>query len=429
MIVPQTRLIFWTAVAVTPFAAVGVAMPAAAPLSFAVIGIFVILVLVDAYRGLSALDGLTVETGGVTRLSKDREGLLELRLIRQAEAVGQAYRVRLGLAWPQEFQARFSELDVELPANASKSRVNWECTGRKRGRYVLERCYLAAPSPVGFWEMHGSTPLNAELRVYPDLLPEREQLAALFLRRATIGVHTQRQLGKGREFEKLREYAPGDNYEDIHWKATAKRGHPVTKIFQIERTQEIYVVVDASRLSARESQGQTVLERFVTSALILGVAAERQGDLFGMLTFSDRVHGFIRARNGKQHHVTCRDALYTLQPRPVTPDFDEVCSFLRLRLRKRALLVWLTSLDDPVLAESFAKNAPLIARHHLVLVNMPQPAGSRPLFADSTVATTDDIYRALSGHMMWHRLRCNIMGWGSSSWRMKRCAPSLSPNT
>ena len=43
----------------------------------------------------------------------------------------------------------------------------------------------------------------------------------------------------------------GDSLGDVHWKATAKRGHPVTKEFQIERTQEVYCIIDASRLSAR----------------------------------------------------------------------------------------------------------------------------------------------------------------------------------
>ena len=56
------------------------------------------------------------------------------------------------------------------------------------------------------------------------MLTERKNLAALFLNRGSFGVHAQRQVGKGRDFEKLREYIPGDGYDEIHWKATAKRG-------------------------------------------------------------------------------------------------------------------------------------------------------------------------------------------------------------
>src|SRR5207249_4933492 len=100
------------------------------------------------------------------------------------------------------------------------------------------------------------------------------------------------------------------------------------------------------------------------------LASEQQGHLFGLLTFSDKVQKFVRAKNGKAHYAACRDALYALQPQIVTPDFDELCSFIRLRLRRRALLVFLTALDDPVLAESFVRNMDLIRRQHLILVNM-----------------------------------------------------------
>ena len=46
------------------------------------------------------------------------------------------------------------------------------------------------------------------------------------------GVRVHRQIGKGREFERLRDYLPGDSYEDIHWKATARRRTPAVKLYQ-----------------------------------------------------------------------------------------------------------------------------------------------------------------------------------------------------
>jgi len=33
------------------------------------------------------------------------------------------------------------------------------------------------------------------------------------------------------------------------------------------------------------------------------LAAEQQGDLFGLLTFSDKVQKFVRAKNGKTHYA------------------------------------------------------------------------------------------------------------------------------
>ena len=120
--------------------------------------------------------------------------------------------------------------------------------------------------------------MDGELRVYPNLFSEKRPLAALYSAQMQQGALARRAVGRGREFEKLRDYLPGDGFDEIHWKATAKRGRPVTKVFQVERTQEIYVVLDSSRLSARsvvQSEiRQTALERAITAALVLLRAAE-----------------------------------------------------------------------------------------------------------------------------------------------------------
>ena len=148
-----------------------------------------------------------------------------------------------------------------------------------------------------------------------------------------------------------------------------------------------------------------MLERYINSALILCLAAAKQNDLFGLTTFSDSVQKFVRAKNGKAHYDLCRDALYTLQPQAVTPDFEDLFTFLRLRLRRRALLVFFTALDDPALAESFVGNVDLLTRQHLVLVNMIQPPEAQPMFANPNVSDLDDVYRQLGGHLVWNELQ------------------------
>jgi uncharacterized protein (DUF58 family) len=151
--------------------------------------------------------------------------------------------------------------------------------------------------------------------------------------------------------------------------------------------------------------GSTILERFITAGLVLGLAAEQQGDLFGLITFSDRIEQFVRAKNGQAHYQLCRDAIYALQPRPATPDFAELASFIRTRLRRRALLVFLTSLDDPVLAESFVRDINLLCRQHVILVNMMQAPEIGPMFSGPAAGKVDDLYRHLGGHILWNNLR------------------------
>lgn len=426
MIVPRARLLFWVAVIVLPFALLGAASPAAGGISVLSIAIFLLLAAIDALGAQAALAGFSVELPEVVRLAKDRAGKIECRI---RNARGKAAQLRLAPALPRQIRSPRQELDVTLAAATEWSRIAWDCRPAKRGSFPLRAVYIEGGSPLGFWAARRALPTDAEIRVYPNLLTERRGLAALFLHRGAFGLHAQRQVGKGREFEKLREYVPGDGFDEVHWKATARRGRPITKVFQIERTQEVYVVVDASRLSARpaakapsrrvpvsiaepasselsdDTQETSTLERFITAALVLGLAAEQQGDLFGVLTFTNQVGAFVRAKNGRTHYNACRDALYALEPQVVTPDYDEVCAFIRVRLRRRALLFFLTALDDAVLAESFVRNMDLIRRQHLVVVNMLQPPGVAPAFTNPEVSTVDDLYRQLGGHMLWNQLR------------------------
>lgn len=413
MLVPRTRLIVWITLIVLPFAAIAATLPTLSWLAATFIGGLGFLVIYDALAARGGLRGVRVILPEVVRLQKDRPGTIELRIQNDAQ---RARRLRLGFAFPREIRPESEDREALLPAGAQVSRLDWGVTPARRGQYFIERVYLEAVSPLGFWAARTSHALRSELRVYPNLFDERKNVAAIFLKRGQLGAHAQRAAGQGRDFEKLRTYVPGDSLNEIHWKASAKRGHPVTKVFQVERTQEVYVIVDASRLSARVLAGSkadgaasetetTVLERYVTAALILGLAAEQQGDQFGLVTFSDRVLSFVRAKSGQAHYDACRDRLYALQPQSVTPDFEELCSFIRLRLRKRALLIFLTALDDPMLAESFAKASELISRQHLMIVDMLQPPGARPLFSDAAVTGIDDLYRHLGGHLQWNSLR------------------------
>jgi uncharacterized protein (DUF58 family) len=398
MIVPRNRLIFWVAAVGLPFSVLAQLYPPAMAVSAALLGLLALFAIVDILLAGRSVRGIRVELPPVTRLSRNRTGKIDIHI--HADKPPRK-PLRLALRMPPQVKAEQDEMLVTLPKTSEWSHISWPCFPATRGKFRVESAHIEGISPLGFWGARRRLPADSELRVYPNLMSERRELAALFTRQGLAGVHAQRQVGKGRDFEKLREYVAGDSYEDIHWKATARKGHPISKIFQIERTQELYVVIDSSRLSSRED----TLERYVTSALLLGLAAERQGDHFGLISFSDKVGSFVRARNGKNHYSVCRDSVYALESRHVNPDFDEVCSFIRLRLRKRALVIFLTALDDQVLAENFTRAIQGVARQHLVFVNALQPSGAHPLFSEPNVTAVDDLYERLGGHMRWHSLQ------------------------
>jgi uncharacterized protein (DUF58 family) len=415
--VPTYRLIFVVGFMLLPLTLLMVVVSAIAVPTILVAVVLLIGIAMDAYRSKGRLQGIRVMLPEVVRISKGREGSFNLQIENQTLNVRS---IRLGLAFPEEIYTPAVELSIELPENSPISSIDWLLQGLKQGRYRLDRYYLETASLWGFWSIRTNARTHMEIRVYPNLFDERKYLSGLFLNKG-LGIHAQRQVGKGRDFEQLREYLPGDSYEDIHWKTTAKRRVPITKVYQVERTQQIYVIIDASRLSARSAQlnsssgngdGRTrsealttMLERFITAALIMAMAAERQGDLFGLLTFDDKVRSFLKAKMGKAHFNVCRDALYMLQPQRVSPDFAELFTFIGTRIRRRALLVFLTHLDDPILADSFSEYIDLISRHHVVLVNMIKPMVVKPLFTSETASSINDIYRDLGGHMLWRRMQ------------------------
>jgi uncharacterized protein (DUF58 family) len=413
MMVPRMRLILLTAVVMLT-AGILVAWQAAwvGPAVAAVV-VLVVLSLMDAATRRGVLKSLTVSIPDVVRMTVDKVSPIQLTVGKPPSMAG---RLRLGIALPRAMVSEQDDLNLILEKDREALGVSWECRPLKRGRFELERCHLEIRSMLGLWDLRRKVALNGEIRAYPNLVSGQQHLRGLF-RRKEWGLRTQRRLGKGREFEQLREYLPGDSFEDIDWKATARRRHPITRVYQVEQAQEIYVILDSSRLSTRSAayvterrrltrteqatEATTIFERYIVASLVMAVAADKLSDRYGMLIFGDKPECFIKAGRGRAHYNACRDALYNRMPRSVSPDFDELFTYVGTHLRKRALLVFLTSLDDPVLAESFIRAMTAASRKHILMVNMFRPPGAHPLFSSPDIKRVQGIYQHLVGHMHW----------------------------
>ncbi len=153
------------------------------------------------------------------------------------------------------------------------------------------------------------------------------------------------------------------------------------------------------------AQPTTHLDRAISAALLFCVAAERQGDRFGLISFSDKVNHLVKARAGSAHFNVCRDLAVSLTSQTVSPDFAEIAATLKQRIKRRSLFVFLTSLDDPVAAEDFVSAVELLSRQHLILAVMIAPLGVQPLFSEGPVEDPDEIYRQLGGHLSWEKLQ------------------------
>jgi uncharacterized protein (DUF58 family) len=401
MIVPGIRAIVIVGAGGVALALADAAFPQGGTVWLAAALVMVVLLVIDALRAWHEARGLTVILPSLMRTVRGRGFELPVTLSNTSSEDSIARALRIALQLPEGVIASTEAIECGDLGARQKITVNTQLTCSQRGEFLVAACAVHSISPWSCWNSQLLLPLTTTIRAYPDLLGDRT--AAEFLQRGKAGERVMRHSGKGREFEKLREYLYGDSWDEIDWKATARRGQPVVRVFQVEKTQEIYVAIDTSRLSARMADEQVTLDQYVHSALVMALAAEAQGDLFGLITFSDRIHNFVRAQKGKAHFKTCREAIYNARPRQVEPDFGEFFAFLETRLTRRALVIVLTALDDPLAAETFSKDVGVASRRHLLIAAMPTPGGARPLF-ETPAADTEEMYERLGGHLRWRQL-------------------------
>jgi uncharacterized protein (DUF58 family) len=410
MIAPRSRLVLVAFLVVVPLATAAGISRAFSPIAFLLIGCALITALYDLAWSFGRYRDLQFALPAILRGIRNEQVELEVKAQFNLRPKG---LVRLAVQFPEELESEHNP--VTLPVTAfSETFIRIPFRGTSRGTFHINSLYLDWHSPLGFWIHRAERLAQCEVRIYPNLRVEGKQIAH-FLTRGAIGMHAQQQIGKGREFEKLREYERGDSFDEINWKATAKRRFPVTKVFQLERSKEIYLVLDTSRLSARRipeitgpqnsAAATTHLDRAISAALLFCVAAERQGDRFGLVSFSDKVDLLVGARNGHAHFNACRDLTVSLSPNSVSPDFAEIAATLKHRIKRRSLFVFLTSLDDPVAAEDFVRAVDLLSRQHLIMAVMISPVAVQPLFSKGNIEDPDEIYPKLAGHLHWAKLQ------------------------
>lgn len=159
------------------------------------------------------------------------------------------------------------DIDATMTPPATLER---EVTRRERGVYRLETPDVSQRDPLGLVARQVSVDIDVEFVVYPRAY-------------ALAGGRLSRLLGETsaaerQEFDRLRQYAPGDPLRNIHWKSSAKRDDFLVMEFSPTRhTESITIAADATPGHA---------DRMATAAATLALAA-LDADLSVELTLAD----------------------------------------------------------------------------------------------------------------------------------------------
>jgi len=306
--------------------------------------------------------------------------------------------LRAGLAADARLGVHDPIRTVTLPAG-SETRLEFDVTPVDRGKALVSDIYFEADMPWRLMRARWKATVGARVTVYPDIGRMAAALYSSRMLRSVSGPRRANLAGKGREFDQLRDYVPGDPYQDIHWKATARLDRPVTKLYRIERTQTIYAAVDTSRLGRVRHGDKSSLDYVAETALHLAIRCEREGDLFGLIDFSDRVNGFVPAARGTAHLKRLRERVSGLEASAVTPAYEELMVFIRRMVRRRSFLIFFTDLSDPAHGAIFRQNLRVLGPKHLCAAIHFRPAWARPLFEEAPAGDAREIYARLAGQM------------------------------
>jgi len=250
-----------------------------------------------------------------------------------------------------------------------------------RGRLALGGLRLRVRGP---WRLVMRQELFAgqqELAVEPALLRLSETLAlAASERWQDLGARMLRRHGGEREFESLREYVPGDEVRRVSWRAFARRGEPIVKTYQVERGQELLLLLDCGRrmrsvVSEGSQAGWTKLDWALDAALELAAVALAKGDRVGAAGFDRGLVAYVAPARGARALARLSSALFPLQPSEREADLARALRELSVRHRRRATVVVLSDVADPYsVAEQARALSSVSRRHRLIFAALDDPA-------------------------------------------------------
>jgi len=239
----------------------------------------------------------------------------------------------------------------------------------RRGLFSPSRITVRVDGPWGLMSRQGERVQPAEMRVVPVFRSKREvELRLHRARLLEIGSRSVRARGGGTEFDHLREFGIDDSYRHIDWSATARAGHPIVRSYRAEQHQTVVVMLDNGRMMAARSGGVTRLEHAMDAVMALATVSSRIGDRLGLVTFDRQPHRIVAPGRGRQQMSHLTETIFALEPLLSESDYDLAATTVLARFRRRALVVLLTDLVDPVVEASIAPAVKALTTRHQVVV-------------------------------------------------------------
>lgn len=169
-----------------------------------------------------------------------------------------------------------------------------------RGVYPLADLTLGTDYPFGLFRKEREIPAPGEIVVWPRIdLPVRTPSGGSGRRPRADATSTVPGAGARGEFRGLREYRPGDDPRDIHWRSSARTGVPVLREFDRDASESLWLSLDVSTPEGDASEHAADLAASLAARLL------REGSPVAL----HAGHGFVPPGSGPGQLERILDAI------------------------------------------------------------------------------------------------------------------------
>lgn len=269
---------------------------------------------------------------------------------------------------PEQIQKR--DFSIPLLLNPLKEeKLEYTIKPLTRGDYKFGAIQLFVSTKFGIAMRRITIKAEKNTKVYPSVsLMKKYELLAMSRLSIAAGVKQLRRLGHSYEFEQIKEYVPGDDTRAINWKASGRRAELMINQYEDERSQQVYSIIDNSRLMLMPFGGMSLFDYAINTSLVISNLVLKKHDKAGLITFSDKIKTFEKANNGTRQLSRIYQALYNQKESDNEPDYNTLYNGIKTVVTNRSLLFLFTNYESVSNLEQHINVLRRLNRRHLLVI-------------------------------------------------------------
>jgi uncharacterized protein (DUF58 family) len=270
---------------------------------------------------------------------------------------------------PVQLQKRDFCIQLKIKGGQEKHLV-YKIRPVERGEYFFGETVVWFNTIIGMTECKQTGCNKIMVRVFPSVLQMKQyELRAMEKISKFYGLKKLRKIGHSYEFETIKGYVRGDDYRAINWKATGRHNNLMVNVFEDEKAQNVYTIIDKSRAMMLPFNKLSLMDYAINTGLVIANTALHKHDKAGLITFSDKMGSMIRAENGKFQLKYILDSLYKERAIGTEANYELLYQAINKMVKNRSLIFLYTNFESLYSAERILPILRKInIKHLLVLV-------------------------------------------------------------